>query len=95
MTRDEPAEASYFLPSLLIPYLHSCNGTAGCWSGNAWVILRRADGATCGSKEPAVSNNSMSRRGLIHLGFDVSKDSIAVGVLHPGEESVEVGEDLP
>lgn len=37
-----------------------------------------------------MSNNSMPRRGLIHLGLDVSKDSIAVGVLHPGEESVEV-----
>ena len=32
----------------------------------------------------------MPRRGLTHLGLDVSKDSIVVGILCPGQESVEV-----
>jgi hypothetical protein len=32
----------------------------------------------------------MPRRGLIHLGLDVAKNSIAVGILRPSEESVEV-----
>ena len=38
-----------------------------------------------------MSTTSMPRRrGLIHLGLDVSKNSIAVGILGPGEESVDV-----
>jgi transposase len=37
-----------------------------------------------------VSTTSMPRRGLIYLGLDVAKNSIAVGVLRPGEESVDV-----
>jgi transposase len=42
------------------------------------------------AKEPTVSSTSMPRRGVTHLGLDVAKNSIAVGVLRPGEEAVDV-----
>ncbi len=32
-----------------------------------------------------MSNNNSTQRGLIYLGLDVAKDSIAVGVLRPDE----------
>lgn len=43
-----------------------------------------AYGAT-NRREPTVPTTKDSQRGLIHLGLDVSKDSIAVGILRPGE----------
>jgi transposase len=43
---------------------------------------------TYGRKEPAVS--SIAHRGFVHLGMDVSKDSIAVAVLSPDRDTAEV-----
>ena len=43
---------------------------------------------TYGRKEPAVS--SIAHQGFIHLGMDVSKDSIAVAVLPPDRDVAEV-----
>ena len=37
-----------------------------------------------------MSTISMLRRGVTHLGLDVSKNSIAVGILHPSGEAVDV-----
>src|SRR4051794_30764524 len=48
----------------------------------------RANGADIRRREPTVS--SISHRGLVHLGMDVSKDSISVAVLHPDRDVAEV-----
>jgi hypothetical protein len=47
------------------------------------------DGATYG-KELTLSGKSLSHRGVIHLGLDVSKDWIAVGGRRPEERVAEV-----
>ena len=47
-----------------------------------------AEGATYG-KEPTVTT-SLAHRGVVHLGLDVSKDWIAVGVLRPDEVVLDV-----
>src|SRR6266704_57141 len=43
---------------------------------------------TYGGREPTVS--SISHRGLVHLGMDVSKDSISVAVLEPDRDTAEL-----
>ncbi|MGH9063676.1 MAG: IS66 family transposase, partial [Acidimicrobiales bacterium] len=53
----------------------------------------RRGSSTLGRKEPHTERNRpvpaslAARRSLIHLGMDVHKDSISVGILHPEEES--------
>ena len=50
--------------------------------------LERRMEPTYGRKEPAVS--SIAHRGFVHVGMDVSKDSIAVAVLPPDRDVAEI-----
>ena len=57
-------------------------------SAFTWIIHLSVNGADIRRKEPAVS--SIAHRGFVHLGMDVSKDSIAVAVLSPDRDTAEV-----
>ena len=57
-------------------------------SAFTWIIHLSVNGADIRRKEPAVS--SIAHRGFVHLGMDVSKDSIAVAVLSPDRDVAEV-----
>ena len=64
------------------------NRAGSCPHDDSWVNRHLAEGATYG-KEPTVTT-SLAHRGVVHLGLDVSKDWIAVGVLRPDEQVPDV-----
>src|SRR5260370_12071941 len=66
--------------------LHSHHGTAGSSADRRGSSTRR-------QKEPHAERSrpvsSLSQRSLIHLGMDVHKDSISIGILRP-DDSIDV-----